>query len=158
MLTWSQVREIDRSGIELGAHSVSHPQLDLLRPAVARAEIEGSRQALEDGIGRAVDTFAYPFGSYDRRVREMVVEAGFNAACAVKHAISHRGDDRFALARIIVRADDDVAKLARYLRGECVAPAKARERLRTRTWRHVRRALQVARRLREIGHEHNAAQ
>jgi peptidoglycan/xylan/chitin deacetylase (PgdA/CDA1 family) len=152
MLTWPQLREVESCGIEVAAHSVTHPQLDLLRPAAARAEIVESKQSLQDGLGRPVDTFAYPFGNYDRRTREIVIDAGFTAACAVKHAMSHRDDDRFALARIIVRAGDGVADLKRYLDGENLALAPARERLRTAAWRRVRRIRETARHFSEIGH------
>ena len=157
MLTWSQLRDVDACGIEVGAHSVTHPQLDLLPVKSARDEILRSRYALEDGLGRAVDTFAYPFGNYDRRIRSIVADAGFTAACAVKHAMSHCNDDRLALARIIIRGNDSVTQLASYLDGAGLAAATSHERFRTTAWRQVRRARQAVRCITAKGLRRDAA-
>ena len=56
-------------------------------PVEQRAEIAGSRRALEDRLGAPVDVFAYPFGrprvEYTRTTARLVREAGFDHACAV---------------------------------------------------------------------------
>ena len=43
MLSWAAARELADAGQEIGAHSVSHPQLDTLPLPAARAEIEIGR-------------------------------------------------------------------------------------------------------------------
>src|SRR4051812_32277945 len=53
MLSWSQLRELDARGIELGAHTHGHPHLDTLSPPAARAEIERSKALLENELGHA---------------------------------------------------------------------------------------------------------
>lgn len=143
MLNWPQIQEIQASGIECGAHSHTHPQLDTLPLPAARCEIVQSKTVLEQHLGQPVSTFAYPHGYYSSRVRQLVQEAGFSSACAVKHGLSHSSDDRFALGRIIVTRDTDVETLGRYLRGENLRLAPSRERLQTTGWRFVRRSQKV---------------
>src|SRR5216683_3130136 len=58
MLTWEELAEISMSGIECGAHSHSHPQLDTLPCSVARNEILQSKRLLESHLGREIFSFA----------------------------------------------------------------------------------------------------
>jgi peptidoglycan/xylan/chitin deacetylase (PgdA/CDA1 family) len=139
MLSWAALMELAEEGCEIGAHTVSHPPLDCLARAQAEHEILASKRQLEDGLGQPVPSFAYPHGHHDRHVRRMVIDAGFESACAVKNALSHPDDDRFALARITVTGDVSVATLAEHLEGRGVPRAHRRERLRTTAWRTVRR-------------------
>ncbi|HLJ66478.1 MAG TPA: polysaccharide deacetylase family protein [Chloroflexota bacterium] len=139
MLTWDQVAELPRYGVEVGAHTHTHPQLDTLPPEEAREEIVRSRQLLEDWLGVSVESFAYPHGYHSRTVREMVRQAGFSSACAVKHAMSFSGDDRFALARIIVLSDTTIESLGAMVEGRTVSRAGSWQRARSLGWRVVRR-------------------
>lgn len=141
MLTWAQIAELGAVGIECGAHSHSHPQLDTLSTASAKDEIVRSKSELEQHLGRAVETFAYPHGYSSPAVRRIVQQAGYSSACGVKHAMSALTDDRFSLARIIVSADTDVAGLARLLAGEGLSIAPRRERVQTIGWRVLRRSI-----------------
>jgi len=137
-----------REQVELGAHSVSHARLDELRSADALREICASRAALSDTIGQNVSSFAYPYGSYSSRVRKLVIDAGFDAAAAVKNALSHTEDDAWAVARVMVTRDTSRSQMAMLLRGTGAPLAWRRERFRTRGYRLKRTA---ARRLTEIG-------
>ncbi len=139
MLTWHQIDEIASANIECGAHSHRHKQLDLLPLSNAKDEIERSKAALEQRLGRRVASFAYPHGYYSDQIRQMVRDAGFSSACGVKHAISSLNDDRFALARIIVSGQTDIYQFSMLLIGRGVSSAPVRERMRTKTWRLVRR-------------------
>lgn len=125
--------------VELGAHSVTHPHLDELSMYEIEREVSGSKRRLEQLLGRPVATFAYPYGSYDRRARQAVVAAGFQSAAAVKNALSHRDDDPWAIARWTVHAAADAQQIARVLDGQGVPCAGRHERLRTRGYRTIRR-------------------
>ena len=125
--------------VEVGAHSVSHPYLDVLDEIELHEEITESKAQLEAMTGSEARTFAYPFGAYDRRVRDAVAAAGFDSACAVKNALSHRADDPLAIARWIVERDTPPERLAEVLEGRGVPRAWAHERLRTSAFRRARR-------------------
>jgi peptidoglycan/xylan/chitin deacetylase (PgdA/CDA1 family) len=86
-LTVEEVAELSAlNGMEIGAHTMTHPQLALLSPDRQHEEILGSRRALEEIVGSQVETFAYPYGKrgvdYSAETIEVVAEAGFQLACA----------------------------------------------------------------------------
>lgn len=139
MLDPEEIRKLADDGVEIGAHSMTHPQLDCVGRDEARREILESKLALEAILERPVDSFAYPHGYHDRAVKNMVVEAGYTSAAAVRNALSHAEDDRFALARFTVMGDCSAERLAGVLRGEEIGRAHPKERLRTSMWRQVRK-------------------
>jgi peptidoglycan/xylan/chitin deacetylase (PgdA/CDA1 family) len=126
-------------GVEVGAHAVRHRRLDELNDAEVADELRVSKEQLEDLTQRSIRSFAYPHGSYDRRVREAAIDAGYRSAAAVKNAISHPGDDPMAIARWTVTGGTPAARIAQVLEGAGVPLASGRERLRTRAYRTVRR-------------------
>ncbi len=76
-LSADQVRDMRREGVEIGAHSVSHPNLELADEATTRAEMLGSRRTLEELLQEPVTGFAYPGGRMDRVAQGMAREVGF---------------------------------------------------------------------------------
>jgi peptidoglycan/xylan/chitin deacetylase (PgdA/CDA1 family) len=127
------------AAVEIGAHSVTHPHLDLLGPRAAAREIVESGRRLEEWVGRPVTSFAYPHGSHSRRTRALTIEAGYRTAHAVRNALSHPADDAFAVSRFTVRAATTDERVAGVLAGTGVPLGWRRERLRTRGFRQVRR-------------------
>lgn len=103
MLTRDMVLHLDREGIEVGAHTVTHPILTSLDDASARSEIADSKTQLESMLGKPVRLFAYPNGKtgkdYDQRHVDMVRQAGFEAAFTTEVSAIRRGQDRFQLPR-----------------------------------------------------------
>lgn len=134
MLTWEQIAELLENNIEIGAHSITHPQLDIIPIDAAREEIKGSKAALEKHLNREISTFAYPHGYYSIAVRKIVQEAGFSSACAVRYTLSPINDDRFILARLSVENDTDMCTLLQRAKG----PARLKEEVAIRLWRGVR--------------------
>jgi peptidoglycan/xylan/chitin deacetylase (PgdA/CDA1 family) len=61
-LDWDQVRELSRNGIEMGAHTASHPILTGISLERAEQEIVSSKRRIEAEIGKPVISFAYPNG------------------------------------------------------------------------------------------------
>lgn len=138
MASWAQLRDLSASGWEIGAHSISHVELDVVAMIAAREQIRGSRAALQQALGLPVESFAYPHGYHSRRVRQEVIAAGFRTACAVKNVFSDACDDRYALARLTVTSTMTGDDLARLLSSSPTRAAR-RERPRTKAWRCYRR-------------------
>jgi peptidoglycan/xylan/chitin deacetylase (PgdA/CDA1 family) len=122
MASWEQLRSIEQLGFEVGSHSHTHPQLDLLSSADLRSEVKRSRLAIKDGLGHDVEGFCYPHGFHGAGVRAAVVDAGFSYACGVKHKMGTTGQDPFSIARIVVRRGDSIAQLGRWLDGDDLRP------------------------------------
>ena len=118
MVTWEQIAEINKSGIECGAHTRSHPKLDAIPLVMARDEIQGSKDDLEQYLGQEVTSFAYPYGYYTMDVRRLVKEAGFTSACAVNFAMCLDVADHFTLDRLMVTPDMDISTFGALLTQE----------------------------------------
>ena len=84
MMTSDEVRALHRGGMQVGAHTVSHPILARLDAARAVEEIGGSKRCLEQLLQAPVTTFAYPNGKpgddFTPANREQVRRLGFVAA------------------------------------------------------------------------------
>jgi peptidoglycan/xylan/chitin deacetylase (PgdA/CDA1 family) len=104
MMTSAQVRELRDGGVEIGAHTATHPILARLEPTEARDDIARSRQMLEELLGDPVRLFAYPNGrpgeDYDVRHVRMVRELGFEAALSTAWGAAHHGCDLFQVPRV----------------------------------------------------------
>ena len=139
MMSWSQIAELSDQGIECGAHSHKHLELDVLSLNHARREIIDSKAILEEKLEQPVTTFAYPYGYNSPQVRQIVKQANFTSACSVNHAMSFLKDDCFALSRIVVASSTSVNKFAALLAGQGLPIAPMHERMRTKAWRLLRR-------------------
>jgi peptidoglycan/xylan/chitin deacetylase (PgdA/CDA1 family) len=139
MLGWEQLEELVRGGVEIGAHSHRHVQLDVVPLDRAAQELVNSKLVLEDRLQTAVNSFSYPFGYHTAAVKSLVSRSGFTSACAVKNRLSHPADDLLALARLTITADTNLKQVSRLLKGRGAARAWTGERLPTRVWRVYRR-------------------
>lgn len=115
MMTWSQARELSAAGVDLGAHAVTHPRLTHLPTVAARAEIADSKKAIEDAVGVEIDSFAYPYGDANSRVRQLVGEAGFRLAFCTRPGFNRMGEDPLMIRRIEVTGHDSPRDLKRKL-------------------------------------------
>jgi peptidoglycan/xylan/chitin deacetylase (PgdA/CDA1 family) len=139
MLGWSQLLELPERGVEIGAHSHTHAELDTLAPRALGSEVERPKRLLEERLGREVASFAYPHGYASARVHRGVREAGYRSACAVRNLPSHPGDNPFHLARLTMRPSTSLEEFGRAV----TAPYRPSSMLSTRVlplgWRAVRR-------------------
>lgn len=103
MMTGAQVQALRRAGMQIGAHTVTHPILKGLPLDAAQREITGSRQHLEGLINERVGLFAYPNGKhgvdFDDAAVALVGRLGFDAAVTTHAGVSRPGGDRFCMPR-----------------------------------------------------------
>ena len=113
MMNERELAELAAAGIELGAHTVTHPDLSVLDEEECYREITESQDALQAITGRPVRTFAYPFCRYGDAALAAVRRAGLAAAVTCEG----RGDwTPHRMQRAMMTARDGipsfVAKLA----------------------------------------------
>ncbi len=113
MLDLSELEEMAGYGIEIGAHTMTHPHLTQILPEEAFNEISLSKKNLENLLGVSVNFFAYPYGDYNRETEKLVEKAGFYGACITKTGIVKKGSDFFALKRVAVRHNTGFLKFKR---------------------------------------------
>lgn len=111
MLTWEQIREMQRLNITFGAHTVSHVKLPEINVSDRMNELLESKKQIEDKLGEAVKHFAYPYGLLDETVRESTISAGYETACSTRSGFNYHDTDRFILRRLEVYGTDSVRAL-----------------------------------------------
>ncbi len=82
---------------EIGAHSLTHPDLTALDRTEKTREVAGSKSWLEDVTGAPVAMFCYPLGQFDRETKEVVVEAGFRGGRTTGQFSVAPHRDRYAI-------------------------------------------------------------
>jgi len=98
-LSWHQIREMDRSGIQFGAHTLTHPRLDLLNPVEIEREILDCKASIQDQLRHSIDQFAYPYGRYNDQVLNLV-KKNFNGACSTRLGYATQQSDPYMIERI----------------------------------------------------------
>lgn len=102
LMTVEELRAWHAGGMEIGAHTRSHPRLTRCDDARLRDEIQGSKADLEDCLGAAVTQFCYPYGDVDDRVAAATREAGYVAATATRRGRAVPDSDLWRLPRVQV--------------------------------------------------------
>lgn len=99
MLHIDQIREMQRNNIQLGAHTLTHPDLTKITLKRAENEIIKSKAIIENIINSPVHSFAYPYGLFNNEIRS-IVKKNFLCACAMDFGLITTKSDIHALERI----------------------------------------------------------
>lgn len=102
MLRWEEIRQMNKSNIDFGAHTISHPTLSQVSGPDMKREILGSKETIEDRLQLSVLHFAYPFGQpsdFSAQVKRAVQDAGFKTAVTTIWGLNRPDHDRFELRR-----------------------------------------------------------
>jgi peptidoglycan/xylan/chitin deacetylase (PgdA/CDA1 family) len=130
-LTWPQVETMARNGMDIEAHTLTHPDLTMVPQAQMRGEIIGSRRVLQAVLHRSVRVFAYPYGDYDADTLRALREAGFEAAFTTHQGYWLSDADPLLLPRLYVNNTDTPTMFADLVGGRCnIALANVACRLR----------------------------
>lgn len=121
-LSWKQIREMADSGMGIGAHTITHPNLAELDREAALKEIKESKERIEEETGRPVQYFAYPFGpksSFNKEVKGLVRESGYERAYTNILGFNNTNSDPYELRRIRIYSNDNMLRFRMKLRGAC---------------------------------------
>jgi len=113
MVTWAQLKELQKAGWEIGSHSMNHPNLQKIELKEVSREMEKSRAVIKEFLDETPNTFAYPYGSGEDvpAIRDRAKEAGYRIAVGVhagKWTLDHFKESPFNLPRVFVRGDENM--------------------------------------------------
>ena len=98
-----QIREWLAAGQGIGSHTKTHARLTQLSLAAAREEITASKKSLEDRFGVPVEHFCYPYGDWNKAVRDVIMAAGYKTASTTHPGVNTPKTPPFELNRFIAR-------------------------------------------------------
>ena len=122
-MTWGEIREVQSYGMQIGSHTMTHPKLHCMQPSQIREELRQSKDLIEDKLGVAVQSFAYPFAfpEQDRRfvqtMRALLQLHGYRDGVCTIIGTAKRGNDPLFLPRLPANAYDDLPFLQAKLSG-----------------------------------------
>jgi glycosyltransferase involved in cell wall biosynthesis/peptidoglycan/xylan/chitin deacetylase (PgdA/CDA1 family) len=119
-ISWDMARELSAGGVEIEAHTVSHPLMSRRSPSEQLGEIAGSAERIAEEIGRRPRAFAYPVGqrdSFDERSKQAARRAGIREAYSLYGGptTNARAWDPLDIRRIGVGLGTDDARLGALL-------------------------------------------
>ena len=115
-LDWEALIALNQMGMEIGSHGHEHHQLDVIPEVLARHDISYSKVLIEDKIGQACSSFAYPYGYQNIQIKKLVRTAGFSLACTMDDRISTSESDLYSLPRLSMNSTLSAKDLKNLLR------------------------------------------
>jgi peptidoglycan/xylan/chitin deacetylase (PgdA/CDA1 family) len=115
-MTAAQVREADRSGIEIGSHTVNHANLANLSTAAVRTQLIQSKVFLEQVVEHPVVSFCYPSGKYTAAVAWAVADVGYHDATTTRYGYSFTLANRYVWSRLRVSGGEPLEQFAAAVR------------------------------------------
>ncbi len=98
-MTWEQLREMHKGGVDIGHHSVSHLHMPKADAARIDKEIQAANDRFDSELGTKPSLFAYPYGEASTAVITQVKAAGFEAAFGQHSGVIGNTVGRFYLPR-----------------------------------------------------------
>lgn len=98
-MNWDEIRELSRSGVTIGNHGAAHQHMLTLPQARNLANIRRASRRIEEETGANPTLFAYPYGEFDRDLRDRIKGNGFEAAFGQHSGVAHFQSNFFGLPR-----------------------------------------------------------
>jgi peptidoglycan/xylan/chitin deacetylase (PgdA/CDA1 family) len=124
LLSYEQIKYLQKQGWTIGCHSATHPDLTALTESQLKQEISSSKKQLESVLGKSIKYFAYPKGRYTPQIASIVKSSTYKMAFSMDNAtFTASKTDFFAVPRIGIDAShtpsefqDTLSTISIYLR------------------------------------------
>lgn len=122
-MVWSEVRELHRTGVEFGSHTVNHPRLIELPAYEVERELRDSKDVLEQQLGARVTSFAYPFAfpaadhGFVSTLERLLLGLGYENSVTTTIGRLQPRAGSFGIPRLPMNTADDDALLGAKLAG-----------------------------------------
>ena len=105
-LTWPQLRELLKEGVEIGSHSHKHTYFlnvpEGQRVQTFTADLDVSEQLFKDSLGLIPKVYAYPYGEFDEQMADVLKDRGYKLAFAQNSGVWGSATHPFAIPRFPV--------------------------------------------------------
>lgn len=114
-LTWAQIKEMDKAGMQIGSHG--HQHVDHSQPSEGRLtrELSLSQKILQNELGHAIEWFAPPYGFINRKAIRAARAAGFSGVATSRIATATTGSD--VVPRVAIESTTSATKFQAILDG-----------------------------------------
>lgn len=116
-LSWNEVKELQRHGVEFGSHTCSHSKLSELGPAEVERELRASHETIASYLSQTTMPLAFPYGSYSEAVIAMTRMLPYTCALTTDSGTNSALTDPFLLRRNLIGDDDNEALFAARVSG-----------------------------------------
>ena len=101
LLSWDDIQEMSKLGIDFGSHTCSHPYLTKLSEDEVRSELLESKSAIETKINKPVEFFCHPYGDTNRKTQRMAEECGYMGAFGgLDFSLNNTKENLYDLTRV----------------------------------------------------------
>ena len=115
-MNWDQLEDMAINGMEIGSHTLDHPDLYRKPRTFQLNQLLGSKSVIEARIGTTVKTFCYPAGNYDATTIEVLRSTGYTAALTEIQGTRQTTENLFELRRIRVRGSYSVTDFGYWIK------------------------------------------
>lgn len=99
-LTWEQAKELTDNGFSIESHTHNHKSMTEASDDDISRELAKSRDTIKEKLGVEADFIAYPTGTYNLHIAELVKEAGYKGAFTIKYDNASRDSNIYAIERV----------------------------------------------------------
>jgi peptidoglycan/xylan/chitin deacetylase (PgdA/CDA1 family) len=112
-MSWDQVRELQKSGVNFGSHTVNHPELYQFNSSQIEYELKNSKERIDNELLDSIDSFSYPFAfpDHDEKFKilfeKLLIKCGYKYGVTTRVGTASNFDNLLFLKRIPVNFWDD---------------------------------------------------
>jgi len=114
-LNWNEILELSNNGINFGSHTVTHPQLKLLKKEDIEFELRQSKKVIQDNLGKQVESFSYPFAfpeedkEFTKHLKAILKKYEYKHGVSTRIGTTQKKDDIYFMKRIPINSCDDIS-------------------------------------------------
>ncbi len=125
LLGWSDLRALNAEGVDVGSHTATHRSLTAINPIDAYHDLKRSKRELEDRLGSAVRSVAYPYGYSSPFVHLSAAAGGYDYGVTARRSRAGLRNSMLALPRVEIEGADTIERFAKKLGRLPFKPSKS---------------------------------
>jgi len=106
LMTSEELRRMPSDLIAIGSHTARHTRMSSVDANRGHDELQRSRRALEQILGRDITLFCFPFGAYNSEALEWCLQAGYDRVFTCDPTVAFRAPGEFVTGRVAVDPTD----------------------------------------------------